>query len=66
MSLPGGEGAGTRCAEPVNLIDLAPTFLQVAGVQEWLPMDGSSLLPCIEGAETGPRDVFREPHQRGL
>jgi choline-sulfatase len=65
VSLPGGEGAGTRCAEPVNLIDLAPTFLQMAGVQEWLPMDGRSLLPCIAGSEAG-RVTFSESHTNGV
>ena len=65
VGLPGGEGAGICCAEPVNLIDLAPTFLQAAGVQEWLPMDGSSLLPCIEGSEAG-RVTFSESHTNGV
>jgi choline-sulfatase len=64
-SLPGGEASGTRCAEPVNLIDLAPTFQQVAGVEEWLPMDGRSLLPCIEGKERD-RVTFSESHTNGV
>jgi choline-sulfatase len=65
VGLPGGEGAGTCCGEPVNLIDLAPTFLQVAGVREWLPMDGRSVLPCISGTETG-RVTFSESHTNGV
>ena len=65
VRLPGGAGAGTRCAGPVNLVDLAPTLLELAGVQEWLPMDGASLLPCISGRETG-RVTFSESHTNGV
>jgi choline-sulfatase len=65
VSLPDRTGAGTRCTEPVNLIDLAPTFLELAGVQEWLPMDGASLLPCAQGGGTG-RVTFSESHTNGV
>ena len=51
MGFPDGYGAGTRCPQPVSLIDLAPTILDLAGVEGWLPMDGRIVLPCIEGKE---------------
>jgi choline-sulfatase len=65
MRLPGGAGAGTTSTQPVNLIDLAPTFLQMAGVENWVPVDGRSLLPCVEGTETD-RVTFSESHTNGV
>ncbi len=43
LAFPDGRGAGTVAAEPVSLLDLLPTLLDVAGVDERLPMDGVSL-----------------------
>jgi choline-sulfatase len=37
-------GAGTAVDTPVSLLDLAPTLLELAGVEERLPMDGCTLL----------------------
>lgn len=34
---------------PVQNIDYAPTFLQIAGVKEFEPMQGESLLPILRG-----------------
>jgi choline-sulfatase len=65
LNRPDGWAAGARCAEPVNLVDLAPTMLEMAGVREWLPMDGQSLLSCVEGRETG-RVTFSESHTNGV
>ena len=65
VRFPDGSHAGTRCPQPVSLIDLAPTILEVAGVHEWLPMDGRSLLPCIDGTETD-RVTFSESHTNGV
>ena len=67
--LPGGEQART-VETPVSLIDLLPTILDLAGVEERLPYDGRSLLPLIEG-QRGPRAdrLFRDPlrgHPRAL
>jgi choline-sulfatase len=59
LRLPGGERAGEVVGDPVSLLDLAPTILDLAGVpgHERLPLDGESLLD--------PRDdrvVFSEYH----
>ncbi len=60
--------AGRVVQAPVSLVDLAPTFLEAAGVQHpgTHPMVGSSLLELLasEGNETPDRMVFsaRERH----
>lgn len=59
-----GERLGRRCAEPVTLIDLAPTLLDLARVPEAsrTPMHGASLVPLLDG-EAWHRDaVFSEYH----
>jgi len=65
LSFPDRRAAGTRYLQPVSLVDLAPTILELAGIEEWLPMDGRSLLPCIEGREMD-RVVFSESHTNGV
>jgi choline-sulfatase len=65
IRLPDGWKAGTTCPQPVSLIDLAPTIMELAGVHEWLPVDGRSLLPCIEGGELD-RVAFSESHTNGV
>ncbi len=65
LNFPDGWAAGKKCPQPVSLIDLAPTILQLAGIDEWLPMDGRSLLPCIEGKEMD-RIAFSESHTNGV
>jgi choline-sulfatase len=54
---PGGEGAGATVAHPVSLLDVAPTLLDLAGVEERLPLDGRSLLDPDPG-----RTVLSEYH----
>jgi len=72
MNFPDEWAAGTKCLQPASLIDLAPTILELAGVDEWLPMDGHSLLPCIEPqARTSAqaemdRVAFSESHTNGV
>ena len=44
LRLPGGERAGTSVPVPVSLLDVAPTLLDLAGVDERLALDGRSLL----------------------
>jgi choline-sulfatase len=65
VRFPDGWKAGTRCPQPVSLIDLGPTIMELAGVKEWLPMDGCSLLPCIAGGEMD-RVAFSESHTNGV
>jgi len=64
MRFPNDAHAGTVVKEPVNLIDLMPTFLDLAGVPEdgRLPMDGQSLMGLVDGTDTEPRTTFAEMH----
>jgi choline-sulfatase len=68
VMMPDGAGAGRRCAEPVSLIDLAPTILDLAGIgpAKRLPMDGTSLMGLIRGTDRQPRTVFAEMHSEGV
>ena len=51
----------------VNLIDLTPTFLDLAGIGEKPAMDGISLLPVLNGEKTNHRDeVFLERERHCL
>ena len=60
--------AATRVREPVSLIDLLPTLLDVAGLDPDLAeTPGQSLLPLARGAPgTGPRPVYGEFLGEGL
>jgi choline-sulfatase len=66
VQFPDGLHAGGKVAEPVSLIDLAPTLLDVAGVpvEGRLPMHGASLLGILEGEGGGAeeRPIFSEYH----
>ena len=44
LAFPDGRDAGTSVIEPVSLLDLVPTLLDLAGVDRRLPLDGESLL----------------------
>ena len=59
MSVPGGV-AGDRVAAHVSLLDIAPTLLHIAGVDQPGEMDGVSLLPLIEGTGTEDHAVVGE------
>lgn len=59
---PDGWKAGTVCDTPVNLIDLVPTFCELAGADDLLPHDGQSLLPIIDGADAD-RAIFAQAHE---
>lgn len=51
--------------EPVNLIDLMPTFLDIARVQERLPLDGRSLMGLLESTDTLDWETLSEYHSQG-
>lgn len=61
---PGRVAAGTRVDTPVSLVDLYPTFLDIAGIQmpEPLRLSGNSLMPLMEGKpeDFGGEFVFGE------
>ena len=46
-ALPGGTKAGTICKQPVNLLSLFPTLLDLAGLPKKDSNDGPSLLPLL-------------------
>ena len=48
-------------AEPVELLDVMPTILDIAGIDTTgMLLQGRSLLPLIEGREAGPRLALSE------
>ena len=47
-------------AQPARLIDLMPTLLELAGVQEPPPMQGRSLVPLLEGGALEPAPALLE------
>jgi choline-sulfatase len=62
VRFPDGWKAGTTCETPVSLIDLLPTFCELAGAPPRLPHDGRSLLPIIDGRDAD-RAVFSQAHE---
>jgi len=68
VSLPGGSGAGSRMAQQVQLIDIVPTLLDVVGIEPPGDLNGSSLIPLIEGdGETGrPALSYAALSNRGI
>ena len=62
MRFPDRWKAGTVCDTPVSLIDLLPTFCQLADAPAELPHDGQSLLPIIDGAQS-ERTIFAQAHE---
>jgi len=61
---PGRFPAGARIDTPVSLVDLFPTFLEIAGIQLPPPLftDGHSLMPLLTGQaqKFGGGEVFGE------
>ncbi|MBI4260369.1 MAG: sulfatase-like hydrolase/transferase, partial [Actinobacteria bacterium] len=48
-------------ARPVSSVDLAPTFVELAGAHATIPIDGRSLVPILEGQPTSwPEGVLIE------
>ncbi|XOV94284.1 MAG: sulfatase [Bacteroidota bacterium] len=56
ISVPGLTKAGSTCDQPVSLMDLYPTLVDLAGFDAPSHLDGHSLVPQIENpeAETSP------------
>ena len=57
---PPGRGAPRRIQEPVSLVDVAPTILELAGVRPPGDMQGISLAPAIRGAAVVRRTLHFE------
>jgi choline-sulfatase len=63
---PGARGA-RRVADPVSLVDLAPTLIELAGDREGSGMDGASLLAYVDGRPPqAQRDVAGEYLAEGV
>ncbi len=61
IRFPDGAHAGERVADPVRLVDLAPTLAELLGVDFPGETDGRSVMPLVRGEETGgPRPVYIE------
>jgi arylsulfatase A-like enzyme len=63
IRLPNQKYAGSRVSATVNLVDIMPTLLTLAGAQKDFPMHGRDLMPLMRGwrEEEGrepPRRVF--------
>ena len=55
---PPGGTPGRRVRNDVQLVDLFPTFLEIAGVTPRAQLHGRSLFPAIRGAELDQRPAF--------
>lgn len=55
-----GRGDGRRIAEPVSLADVAPTLLDLSGLEPATRMDGISLVPAARGARLDRREIYFE------
>jgi choline-sulfatase len=62
VSFPDGWKGGTITQMPVSLIDLLPTFCEIAGEDASLPHDGESLMGLLEN-EPEDRIVFAQAHE---
>ena len=59
---PAGWQAGTVCDTPVSLIDLLPTFCEIAGTEAALPHDGESLIGILDKPPRH-RIAFAQAHE---
>ena len=66
MHFPDKWKAGTKTDAPVSLVDLMPTILDMANVDDRLPCDGKSLMGLLDGTDTEERVAFSEIHSEGI
>jgi arylsulfatase A-like enzyme len=60
IQMPGAD-CGHHVTQPVRSIDLAPTLLELAGIDRASEMDGSSMVPFLQDPINQPdRDIFSE------
>jgi len=57
-----GVPAGVRPGAPVGLVDVAPTVLELAGLEVPTTMQGRSLVPLLRGRTLPPRPRVAELH----
>ena len=61
VRLPGGKHGGRRIADPVQLVDLVPTVLELVDLSPPRAVHGSSLVEALEGrAQPAARPVLAE------
>jgi arylsulfatase A-like enzyme len=58
VRLPDGSHAGTIVEDPVSLVDLLPTMLDVARVDAPGEIDGLSMLPLTEGRQVSRAAIY--------
>jgi len=58
--------SGIRCTDPVSIVDVMPTMLEMAGINKYQPMDGRSLMPQLKGESEEDRYVFCENYSEGV
>jgi arylsulfatase A-like enzyme len=64
---PGGLSAGVTVEDWVSLVDVAPTVIELAGIEPTpevvRQLEGRSLVPILRGGPLSPRPVFAESGQ---
>ncbi len=61
VKLPGGGSAGSRVTQPVQLVDLYPTLLELAGLDtDGRGLHGRSLVPALFGRELPDRPILSQ------
>ena len=58
IAAPGMTHAGTKCDQPVSLMDLYPTLVDLTGFDKPLHLDGKSLVPQINNPNTETSPVI--------
>jgi len=67
-SIPGVSPSDVAINQPASLIDIAPTLLDIAGVDQETrtKMEGRSLMPLLQGESQPNRDAISEYHAEGV
>ncbi len=58
--------AGTVCNDLVSIVDIVPTMLELVGITDYLPVDGRSLIPQLQGRTDPDLRVFCEHHSESV
>lgn len=64
LRLPGGRSGGTVVGAPVEILDVFPTILEAAGIDEVPPRQGRSLLAALEGRPGAARSILAQDKSR--
>ncbi len=63
--LPGGAHGGRRIESPVRLLDVAPTILELLGIDRPPAFQGTSLSPALRGGRARVPTVYGETRRAG-